>query len=120
MSAQQPPIGRTVLCLPLSKFSYATVTPDMPNVPWVHKSGHDFFVLVERITCATDPNLQLRVVENSNTLVRRLQQTVAYQHQCLCYKIDSTIGRYSSIPLDRQRTEDQRSPRVDIRSFQED
>ena len=77
MSSRQSPsaFGRTVLCLPLIKFSYATVSPDMTSIPWSYVTSDDLFVLLEHVTSTADPNLQIRVVEGSKTLVCRLQQT---------------------------------------------
>lgn len=76
--SQSPsPFGRTILCFPLVKFSYATVHSNMTSVPWSHISSADIFVLLEHVNNTADPNLQLRIVEGTNNLVRRLQQTIA-------------------------------------------
>lgn len=69
-----PPFGRTVICLPLVKFSFATVTFHMTSVPWSHVHSEELFVLLEHVGPNQDHDLQLKVVQGSNTLVR-LQQT---------------------------------------------
>lgn len=78
--------GRSVLCLPLIKFSFATVNPDMSSIPWEHRHSKDMFVLIEHDTGTGRPALQLRVIEASNTVVRRLQQT--------------NVNLESSLPID--------------------
>ena len=71
----------------MTKFSFATVRPDMTTVPWTHIQSADIFVLLERVTNTADPNMQIRVVEGSNTLVGHLQQMFTVGPSCLCFKL---------------------------------
>lgn len=62
---------RTIICLPLFKYSWAVVASTDRSVPWQHEQSSDLFALLEYEPYTDDGSIQLRVIQATRTIVRR-------------------------------------------------